>query len=400
MAQDFTTFKSITHAMPGWEAWQDMGQHLNENMHPLELNKCTRYLNQHAVFNDFLSQNKEEHAALVRSMALLQQAQKSPFVHTPLTQRYPTIYREGSTCLLDAAESLPCDAPAVILVPSLINRANIFTLLPEHHVVAWLKEQGIRSLILDWQEPLPTEYGLSMEEYVDRLGHAMEAACGYTGTPPAIAGYCMGGLLALAAALRHPQKAGALILLATPWDFHSEDVVPTPPSKDVQLPLMKGLEALLNIFPVVPPFLVSGLLYAFRPWSEKERLQVLSTALEGVTHQEYIVAREQWLRSGVAMTSSVAKTCFMKWALQNKVACGNDGLFPDKVPFDALQHTPIYVAYATKDTVIPPCSAKAIAPLLPHAVYQEIEAGHVSLVAGENAKEKLWMALAEWIKLH
>ena len=42
------------------------------------------------------------------------------------------------------------------------------------------------------------------------------------GGPVVLAGYCMGGLLTLAAALRRPDLVRGLALLATPWDFHAD----------------------------------------------------------------------------------------------------------------------------------------------------------------------------------
>jgi pimeloyl-ACP methyl ester carboxylesterase len=36
-------------------------------------------------------------------------------------------------------------------------------------------------------------------------------------------GYCMGGLLCIAAALRRPEQVAALGLITTPWDFHAAD---------------------------------------------------------------------------------------------------------------------------------------------------------------------------------
>ena len=44
--------------------------------------------------------------------------------------------------------------------------------------------------------------------------------------PIAVVGYCMGGLLALALALRRQRQVACLALLATPWDFHAERADP------------------------------------------------------------------------------------------------------------------------------------------------------------------------------
>src|ERR1700730_4674506 len=45
-----------------------------------------------------------------------------------------------------------------------------------------------------------------------------------SGAPVGVLGYCMGGLLALALAQRRKREVASLALLATPWDFHAEQV--------------------------------------------------------------------------------------------------------------------------------------------------------------------------------
>ena len=106
----------------------------------------------------------------------------------------------------------------VLFVPSLVNRAYVLDLTPERSLMRWLPGQGFRTLLLDWGWPGEAERHFTLTDYVaGRLERALMAAPG----PVVLAGYCMGGLLALAAALRRPDRVRALALLATPWDFHA-----------------------------------------------------------------------------------------------------------------------------------------------------------------------------------
>ncbi|MFN7634110.1 MAG: alpha/beta fold hydrolase, partial [Acetobacteraceae bacterium] len=126
----------------------------------------------------------------------------------------PTAWAEGGTRILDYGG----EGPAVLFVPSLVNRAEVLDLMPDASLLRWLAGNGAHPLLLDWGWPGEAERSFTLTDYVaGRLERALAALPG----PVVLVGYCMGGLLALAAALRHPGRIRALGLLATPWDFHA-----------------------------------------------------------------------------------------------------------------------------------------------------------------------------------
>lgn len=133
----------------------------------------------------------------------------------------PAVWREGTTRLLDYAPA--ADAPVVLVVPSLINRAYVLDLTAERSLMRFLATAGFRPLLLDWDAPGEAERRFTLTDYIaGRLGRAIDAACDLGGGKVALIGYCMGGLLALPPALTLPGKVSGLVCLATPWDFHAE----------------------------------------------------------------------------------------------------------------------------------------------------------------------------------
>lgn len=153
----------------------------------------------------------------------------------------------------------------MLFVPSLVNRAHILDLMPEQSLLRWLAVRGVRPLLLDWGWPGEAERAFTLSDATDRLGRALDAV----GEPVVLAGYCMGGLLAAAAAQRWPARVRALALLATPWDFHAEPADATRLAAALPLlePLMAAgalpVDALQTLFAAADPGSIARKFRAF-----------------------------------------------------------------------------------------------------------------------------------------
>ena len=149
----------------------------------------------------------------------LQAYRRHPFRRA--APRTPVAWQEGNVRLLDYGSARK--APAVLVVPSLINRYYVLDLLPEQSFLRHLAASGLRPFVVDWGEPGAAERDFTLSDYIaGPLDRVLTKARDLTRGPVTIIGYCMGGLLALALALRRPSDTAALALLATPWDFHAE----------------------------------------------------------------------------------------------------------------------------------------------------------------------------------
>src|SRR3984893_16415715 len=137
----------------------------------------------------------------------------------------PVLWRKGTTRLLDYGGDTA--VPVILVVTSLITRVSVLDLLPERSFLRYLAGRGLRPLVVDWGAPGSEERGFDLTGYVaERLESAFEASVQIASAPIGIAGYCMGGLFALALALRRPDQTACLAVLATPWDFHAERAQP------------------------------------------------------------------------------------------------------------------------------------------------------------------------------
>jgi polyhydroxyalkanoate synthase len=281
--------------------------------------------------------------------------------------------------------------PVVLFVPSLVNRAQVLDLTPEASMLRHLAGQGVRPLLLDWGEPGALERSFSLTDYIaGRLERALVAASG--AGPVVLAGYCMGGLLTIAAAQRRPERVRALALLATPWDFWAEGAA-RPKAIGALLP---GLEPLLAATGALPVDAIQVLFAALDPFSIAAKYRGFAKADPASPRARRFVALEDWLNDGVALAGPVARECLAGWYGANTPGRGAWRVAGEPVDPGRLR-LPAFLAIPARDRIVPPATALALAGQLPGALVHQAAAGHIGMVAGTGAETALWRPLLRWI---
>jgi polyhydroxyalkanoate synthase len=303
----------------------------------------------------------------------------------------PAIWSEGSSRLLDYG---PAGGHPVLFVPSLVNRAYVLDLAEGYSMLRWLAGQGVRPLLLDWGWPEATERRFSLTDYVaGRMERAMTAAVRIANAPPVLAGYCMGGTLAVAAAQRRPDLISGLALLAAPWDFHAPE-----PERAIQtaatLPL---LEPALAFGQALPVDLLQALFAMLDPWGVAEKYRGFAGLPQDSERARLFVALEDWLNDGVPLAAEVARACLGEWYGENAPARGNWRIAGLPVDPGSIA-TPAFVAVPGRDRIVPPESARPLARLIPGAVLHEPAAGHIGMAAGARAEASLWRPMLDWLR--
>ena len=234
------------------------------------------------------------------------------------------IWNAGTTRLLDYGETdasaAAAQTPAVLFVPSLINRAKILDLSQDRSLLRWLaRAGGVRPLLLDWGEPGESERAFGLRDYIaGRIEPALEHIVRQTGTAPILVGYCMGGLLTLAAAVRRPDLTAGLALLATPWDFHADN--------GAQARLLAGmwphLSPMFAILGQVPVDALQCLFSSLDPLLVLRKFAGFSELDQSSDAASRFVALEDWINDGVPLSEIVARECFSEWYGDNRPVLG------------------------------------------------------------------------------
>jgi polyhydroxyalkanoate synthase subunit PhaC len=302
----------------------------------------------------------------------------------------PALWQDGTTRLLDYG---PADGMPVLVVPSLINRAYILDLAEGKSLLRFLAGAGLRPLLVDWGRPDAVERNFDLTDYIaGRLDAAAEAAASAVGTPLAMIGYCMGGLLALALAQRQPRLVCALALLATPWDFHAERASQARLLGGLAEPLAQSFAALGEL----PVDLLQTLFAALDPLLALRKFSRFATLAPGGERERDFVAVEDWLNDGVPLALPVARACLAGWYGANTPgrACwrvAGRAVVPQSIAVPSL------VVVPAQDRIVPPATAAALADALPAAERLTPPLGHIGMMVAREAPAAVWAPLSQWL---
>jgi poly(3-hydroxyalkanoate) synthetase len=299
----------------------------------------------------------------------------------------PVIWQEGDARLMDYAPAAA--GPPVMFVPSLINRGYILDLSERRSLLRFIARSGMRPLLLDWGWPGPVERRYTLTDYI---AGTLERALVAVGQPVTLAGYCMGGLLAVAAAQRRPDLVRGLALLATPWDFRAQD----PDQADLLVQLVPLLQPVLDATGTAPIDALQTLFAMLDPDAVAEKFRRFGRLNQEGARARLFVAIEDWANDGVPLAAPVARECFTDWYGRNSPGLGEWRVAGMTVMPNKLS-VPCFVAVPLHDRIVPPLSAMPLARLLHEATVVQPQAGHVGMIAGEGAEAALWRPLLQWL---
>ena len=308
----------------------------------------------------------------------------------------PVLWRAGTTRLLDYGAAGPGATP-VLVVPSLINRGYVLDLSADRSLLRWLAGQGLRPFLVDWDRPGPEERRFTLTDYIaGRLEAALDAVRAETGTRPAVIGYCMGGLLALALALRRQDDISGLALLATPWDFHAGAGAGGARAAAA----LPGLAPLMAARGELPVDVIQGLFAGLDPQLVLRKFLAFARLDPASPKAAAFVALEDWLNDGVALSAPVARECLGGWYGENAPARGAWCVAGEVVDPGRLAR-PSLCMIPAQDRIVPPASARALAQALaktlPGTETLVPRLGHIGMVVSAGAESQVWRPLAAWL---
>lgn len=309
-------------------------------------------------------------------------------------ERQSVVWSSGQARLSWHAARTKKTKARILLLPSMINGAEILDILPGRSLLRWLTRQGFDVYLFEWGD-LRLDPGLQDMDraFETKIVPMLKFLQKEPDLPLFGIGYCMGGLFLAAAETLQPKAFTGLCFIATPWDFKAGAKGAFPEA--VQAWAKDGLEKvraltympadwLQLIFAGVDAGLIARKFSNFAAMNQRSKDASL------------FVAVEDWVNGGADLPAGILCDCVGDWYLGNKTMTESWVVAGQTVAAGKIKK-PALVVVPGRDRIVPPDSARALAAQIPGAALIEPDCGHISMMVSERAEKTVWIPVRDWI---
>jgi polyhydroxyalkanoate synthase len=268
-----------------------------------------------------------------------------------------------------------------IFVPSLINPPDVLDLAESNSMLRWLSQHGVRPLLVDWGSATAAERELTIADHVETM---LLPLIDSVGPDAALVGYCLGGTMALAAAMLRP--VDRLGLIAAPWHFSGY-----PETSRTELTeLWTAAGPLAEQIGLFPMELLQAGFWTLDParvvakYADFGRLDPASAAARA------FVVLEDWSNGGSPLTLAAGRELIADFMRDDRPGTGRWAVGQAMVDPPSLS-CPILEFVSSNDRIVPMATAAGVGRQM------VVKQGHVGMIVGARARSLLWAPLAEWL---
>ncbi|MEQ1506527.1 MAG: alpha/beta fold hydrolase, partial [Myxococcota bacterium] len=265
---------------------------------------------------------------------------------------------------------------AVVIVPSLINKATICDLEPGRSLVEGLAQRGHDVYLVDW--------GIPADEDADEdvgyvlltlLHHSINRIARHAGVSGVhLFGYCMGGTLAAMYAALRPARIRSLSTLAAPVAFAEAGRF-----RDLVVGL--DVDAAFPVGRLVPVEVMKPAFQLLDPGGALSKYVAIDAAADSEHTLRRAMVRERWLEENVPVSGAFAREFVRSTYQQDLLATGGWSIGGERVDLGAIR-APTLVVACSKDFVAPLASVAPLAAQVPGARLEVVPSGHIGVVVG------------------
>jgi len=304
------------------------------------------------------------------------------------------IWSRGRASLMHYTAGADAGRPAILLVPSLINRSYIWDLRHGDSFVEHLLGAGYDVLCLDWGLPDARDAHNTMSTYIDDyMMAAVAAATRRCASVPIVIGHCFGSLIAVLWAASTEQQPPALITLAAPTNWDE-----VGPLSWITRQGRIEPEDVLDETGNVPPAAMLAAFRMIRPLGDAVTYVTLFDRLHDREATQAIWALTVWARGHIPFPGATFVEMIRKLSRENSLTTGKVA-FGGRIRELSSITAPFLNIYGSKDHVAPPESVKPLTGLVGSrkAEQRELNAGHIGLLVGSTMRAKTMPTVIGWL---
>lgn len=276
------------------------------------------------------------------------------------------------------------DRHPVLFVPSLINSPAVLDIAPDNSLLRFLSDRGHAIYQIDWSSP---GQGDAQQDVGAHATDLLLPLVERMARPPILVGYCLGGTIALAAALQ--TSVPALATIASPWNFDAH-------GPEFQQPLQatwSGCKALCETLGRMPLEVLQSGFWALDPRRTIVKYADFGDmAADSPLYRSFLLV-EDWVNEGAPLTFAAGRQLIEDFYGANLPGRGLWTVGGDRMDLSHLACPTLAVGSRT-DRIVP------LAAIPPADHILSLDLGHVGMIVGRSAPERLWYPLSEWLSAH
>jgi polyhydroxyalkanoate synthase len=285
----------------------------------------------------------------------------------------PEIARVGGASLRDHGGS----GPPVLLVPSLINPPRILDLDEEVSLTAAIARMGRRALLLDWGKA-DARGGLSVAGHVEEL---LLPLVRRIAEPVTLAGYCLGGTMAIAAANLIPVER--VVTIAAPWNFADYPDA----SRRALADMWAHAQSAAKHLGALPMEVLQAAFWSLDPERTVRKFAEFGRLIPRSPEARRFVELEEWANEGEPLPYPAARELIEELFGKDPSGSGEWRVGGQAIS-DALSIPALHLT-SDHDRIAPAATA-------PAGKRVAIPSGHVGMIVG-SARKQLHEALADFL---
>jgi len=284
----------------------------------------------------------------------------------------------------------------ILFVMATTNRSYILDVAPGMSFVEFFLDAGYDVFVMDWEPPVLDERRHSLATYADDfVSDCIDQIKFRTGEDEVtLMGYCMGGVLATVhTAANKGDRIRNLVCFTTPSDFHAMGLFSSWTDEKYF-----DVDRLVDAVGIVPADMVMQAFLAQQPAKRPVGQMHLYDQLWNDQFVSHFRRMDRWSNDVLPLAGEYFRDTVKELMWANKLVKGGLEIKGKKADLNNID-VPFFHAVAQYDSIVPREASAPLAQLISSKDKTEVvlKGGHISLLAGASAKNRLWIPLDQWL---